>query len=177
LYLASHTGDAAAVRNIFYASNDGERQLCDCFAELLAAGGKLEEALRAKYGQGDASFAAPMMTQSDLAKLDSAKLEEDGDSAQLTPAGESRPMKFKRVDGQWKLIVSDYAGATKENLPEQIETLTSMARVFEGAAADVAAGKYPNASDAEAGIQQKLYDLIVAAVQKTPPTSAPATRP
>jgi pyrroline-5-carboxylate reductase len=85
-------------------------------------------------------------------------------------------MKFKLVNGEWKLLISDYAGATPDNLKQQLETLQKMTRVLDTAATDVNAGKYPTAPEAEAGIQQKLYEVVITAVQRNPPTQ-PATAP
>lgn len=179
LYTAVQAQDGAAIREIFYTGDDSEKDLAASFADMLVAGKKLEDAVRTRYGGGDTPSPG-MMSKDELAKIDQAKVELQGDTAQLLPAGQARPLKFKQVAGRWKLLVSDYAGATRENLPQQLETLKKMTKVLDGAAADVAAGKYPTAPEAEAGIQQKLYNVIIGAVQRTPPTNpstAPATRP
>ncbi len=171
LYNAVQAGDPAAIQDVLYAADDSEKHLCRCFADLLVAGRKLQEAVRARFTQGDAKFALPMITQSDLAKYDQGQTQIQGDEAQLTLSGQAHPLKFKRIDGKWKVIASDFAGATPANLPQQMQTLAQLTRVLNEAAADVDSGKYPNPAEAEAGIQQKLYDVMVAAVQKSPPTT------
>jgi hypothetical protein len=173
LYNAVQADDPGAIQDVLYAANDQEKQLCRTFADLLVAGRKLQEAVRSKFAQGDANFAAPMITQSDLAKYDQGheQISADGDEAQLTLSGQAHPLKFKKVEGKWKVIASDYAGATPANLPQQMHTLARLTRVLTEAAADVDSGKYPTAAEAEAGIQQKLYDVIIDAVQKSPPTT------
>ena len=175
LYNAVQAQDGPAIKEILYGSTDVEKDLCASFADLLVAGKRLESAVKSRYGAGAGSISPGVMGKDELTKIEQGKTELDGDSAQLIPAGRARPLKFKRVNGQWKLIVADYAGGTAANLPRQLETIRSMDRVIDAAATDVADGKYQSAAEAEAAIQQKLYDVIITAVQKNPPASAPST--
>ena len=133
LYHAVQGADPAAIQQVLYAANDSEKQLCRHFADLLVAGRKLEEAVRGKFAQGGGNFALPMITQSDLAKYDQGLLQPHGDDeAELTLSGQAHPLKFKRIGGQWKVVVSDYAGAAPANLPQQLQTLGQFTTCFAG---------------------------------------------
>ena len=179
LYLAVQQADAQAIEQIFYAADDQQKELCRCFADLLVAGRKFQDAIRVKYGQSGANLGTGMFTDADLARYDQGKLVIDGDTAQLTPEGqsESHPLKFKRVDDKWKLIVTDYAGATDANLPRQLQTLQAMTQALRTSAAEIGAGKYPTADEAAAAIQQKFHAVMEASLRNNPATTQSSGAP
>ena len=49
--------------------------------------------------------------------------------------------KFKKADGQWKLIVTDYAHAAPAEIPKQVELLKSMSEVMTKATDEINANK------------------------------------
>ena len=106
----------AGVRAAFYAGDAAQRALADAMADFIVAGKTLGDAARAKYGAAGDPLGRGMLDPADLAKLDAATVKETGDAATLDVPGQARPMSFRRQDGAWRLVVTDFGGASPESI-------------------------------------------------------------
>src|SRR3954452_15492189 len=116
LYHAVAAGDAAAVRRILLAENETQEQLAAAFADVMTAGKKLNDAARDKFGAAGDASGRPTITEEDAARIDRATVtptgKRGGDEVQLEVPGQVKPMVWRKSDdGQWRLLVPDFAGA------------------------------------------------------------------
>ena len=116
-----------------------------------------------------------MLDPGDLSKIDQATVKVTGDAATLDIPGQTRPMSFRRRDGTWRLVVTDFGGAAPENLPRQIALVRLLTEAVESAAADVDAGKFKTADAAAMAVHQRLSAAMMKSYR--PATTRAATRP
>src|SRR4051812_12335667 len=177
-YAAVEAGDAAAMRDMIGADDADHQKLAQAFADVIAAGKKLADVARDKYGAAGDPIGRGSITREDAAKIDSATVEENGDDATLTIPGQQTPIKLHRTSGAWKLDIRSFHGARAEELPAQITLVSNMAAALTEAADEINTGKYATATEAESAIQQKLNEVMIKAVKPaTQPTSQPTTKP
>jgi hypothetical protein len=179
LYKAVDAEDGEAILKIFDARDESERELAKAFADLIVAGKKLADATKAKFNTSGESLGAGVITKEELAKLDQADVKEEGDIATLTTAGQARPMRFHRTGKQWQLIVADFANVEEIGVSHQVFLLKKVAGVMSDMAGEIQAGKYATNTDAEAAIQTKLANVMIAAARfaTTKPSTAATTKP
>ena len=161
LFLAISHGDREALRAALFAGDDMQRQLADAMADLIVSGKRLGDAARIKFGAAGDPLGRGMLDPADLSKLDAAVVKETGDAATLDVPGQTRPMSFRRQDGQWKLVVTDFGGATPENVERQARLVRLMADEVAQAATEVAEGKFKTPEEAATAIQSRLNTAMV----------------
>jgi hypothetical protein len=171
-YQAMEAGDPAAVRAALYAADAQEKELADAYAAQLTAAKALGDAAKNKFGAAGDALSKGLPLKDEIAKLDSAEETVTGETATLKLTGQPKPLRFIKADGRWRLFISDYAGATGEDLAPQVAVLKDMAAVFNGAAIDISADKYPSAQEAQRALQQKLGAVLFNSLRKHPPTTA-----
>jgi hypothetical protein len=177
-YEAMEASDAAAVRASFHAANEDEKQLADAYAGLLTAAKALGDAAKAKFAASGDALSKGMPVKDEIAKLKAAEETITGNTATLKVNPKGKPFRLVKSEGRWRLSVSDYAGATPENIQGQITVLRDMAATFTAITADITGDKFPTANDAQRALQQKLQAVVYNTLKKSPPTSAPtATKP
>ncbi|MEO6436781.1 MAG: hypothetical protein ABIP55_13615 [Tepidisphaeraceae bacterium] len=162
LFVAISEGNRDAVRAGFYAGDDAQRLLADAMVDLIINGKKLGDAARVKFGASADPIARGMLDPADLGKLDAATVKETGDAATLDVPGQTRPMSFRKQDGNWRLVVTDFAGAAPANIANQTKLVRLMAAAIDEAATDVAAGKFKTVEAATTAIQQRLHAAMLA---------------
>lgn len=178
LFNAITAGDRDAVAAAFFATDDGERALATAMADVIVAGKKLGNAAQEKFGAAGDPIGRGMLDPGDLAKIEDATvLETAPDAAVMTVPGQPRPMSFRKQDGDWKLVVTDFAGAAPENLAKQTRLVGAMAHALDAAATDIAAGKYKTTEEATFAIQQSLHQVMLSFYRPstTRSTTSPAT--
>jgi hypothetical protein len=175
-YEAMEAGDAKAVRAVFHTTTDDERTLADAFAAQLTAARALGEAAKAKFAATGDALSRGLPLRDEIAKLDPAAVTIEGDNATVKLPGQAKPLRLvKGGEGRWRISIADYAGVTPENLAAQTAVLRDMATVFNTVAADIAADKFPSATEAQRALQQKLQAVLFNTLTKHPPTTAKAT--
>ena len=163
LFKAISAGDRDAVADGFYAADADQRALADAMADLIVAGKKLGDAAKEKFGRASDPIGRGMLDPSDLSKLDEATVKESADGmAVMTVPGQARPMSFRRQDGKWKLVVTDFSGAAPQNIEKQTGLVKAMAEAIDSSAADIAAGKFATPEQATNAIQQSLHQVMLA---------------
>ena len=174
-YEAMEANDAARVRTSFYTATAQETALADAYADQLTAARTLGEALKQKYGATGDALSKGIPLREEIAALDKAEVKVDGDKATLKLPDQQRPLHLVKVNGSWRIAIADYAGATPANIAVQTKVLSEMAGIFDSVAADVTAGKFPGAAEAQRALQQKLQVVLFNTLQKHPPTTTQAT--
>ncbi len=175
LFEAIEAADSAAVRAQFQATTPQEIALADAYAEQIAAAKAFGDIAKTKYGVNGDSLTKGTPMRDSIAKLEQAEILVTGDQATVKMPGQARSLRLAKVDGRWRVVLSDYAGATPENIASQTAVLKEMGEVFRSVAADISADKFASTPDAQRALQQKLQAVIFNSLQKNPPTSRPAT--
>ena len=80
-YAAVEAGDAAGMRDMIGADDPEHQKLAQAFADVIAAGKKLADVAKDKYGAAGDPIGRGSITREDAAKIDSANVEENGDDA------------------------------------------------------------------------------------------------
>ena len=174
-YQAMEAGDAAAVRAVLQATTPEEKELADAYAAQLSAARALGEAAKNKFGAIGDALSKGIPLRDAITKLASAEENVTGDAATVKLPGQAKPVRLAKSEGQWKILVADYAGAAGENLAVQVAVLKDMATAFNAVASDISADKFPNAQEAQRALQQKLQGVLFNTLQKNPPTTAKST--
>ena len=167
LWHAIATGDVLQVGDSLDTSDD---RLTGAAAELLVAGKKLSDTASARFGKSGHPIGRTMLDFGDpdqaLSKL---QITETGDTATVTGENQTK-MQFRRTNGQWRLVVPEFTGGKREDLPQQVKLLHDMAVALNEAAREIQSGKYDTAPEAERLIQDRLHAVMIE-------TFRPATRP
>ncbi|HTL30274.1 MAG TPA: hypothetical protein VL282_13670 [Tepidisphaeraceae bacterium] len=174
LVQAVEAGDGDALKKIMLSEGPDQEHLASAFSDVIVAGKKLSDAARVKFGAAGEAMGQGMITNEDIAKIDTAQVDEKGDKATLTIAGQAKPMNFQKKDDQWKLQVMDFAGAQPDSITKQRSLLGAVAHALNEAAEEISSGRYANVKDAEAAVTAKLNNVMVKNFQ---PTSAPTSKP
>lgn len=175
LFHAVASGDRDAIREALHASDDQQKALADAMAELIVNGKRLGDVAHEKFGAEGDALGRGMLDPSALSRLDSATVNETGDSATIEVKGQNRPMSFRRSDGRWRLVITNFAGAAPENIEKQTRLVRLMAGAMDESATDIAAGKYKTATDATVAIQKRLHEVMLKFYR--PSTTRAATQP
>lgn len=175
LFNAITAADREAVAASLYSTNADQAQLASAMADMIVAGKKLGDASRDRFGKSGDPIGRGMLDPADLTKIDDAAVTETGDSATLTVAGQPRPMSFRKQDGKWKLVITDFGGAAPENITKQIRLVRLMTEAIETSAKEIAAGEYKTPDAALTAIQQRLHAVMLQFYR--PATTRSATMP
>jgi hypothetical protein len=155
-FIAAQAGDAAAIRNACIGSSEQKEMTVQFLRGCLAAG-KLDAAATAKFGReetvkafsDDLKRTASMMTDA-LAALTNCEVKIDGTNATIAAkpgaAGSlPDPVKLQKVAGQWKVLLD--LDVSKQDF--NTDLLQAMAESQEKCAADIKAGLYKTAAEAQ----------------------------
>ena len=161
LFLAIQAGDAAGVLDALYQPNAQQAELMSARADLIVAGKRIGDAMHNQFGPSGDVMGAGTLNSADLAKLEEATVEQNGDRAKITVPGQPRPMSFRRQDDKWRLVISDVTTATPESLAKQTQLVRMMADAMKTGATDVAAGTYKTPDAAKKAIEQRLQNVML----------------
>jgi hypothetical protein len=149
---ALENGDADAAKK---ACTGGDPKMIDSLANAAGNMKKMREAAISKFGdEGKTAFNGPdgddmgMMTT----KVDDAVEKIDGDKAMLT-LKDGKPLALKKVDGDWKVDVSEMSGLGSSMGAAMFD---SMGKAAKEVTDDVNTGKYKSAADAKTAFGQKM---------------------
>ncbi len=167
-------GDGDAIKKIMLAEGPEQEKLAAAFSDVIVSGKKLSDAARAKFGSAGEALGQGMITKDDVAKIDTAQVEQKDNTATLTISGQAKPLVFQKKETEWRLTVMDFAGALPDQIDKQRQLLAAVAHAMTEATDEITSGRYANATDAEAAIKQKLNNVMVKNFQ---PTTAPTSKP
>lgn len=187
LFTATDAGDAAVIRSVLYTASPLEEKMAKTMAELSSAMATLQSAIGTTFGgdqarvQADNRAAASRIRDELLAKLTEAI---DGDHAvvKLDAMGNFQPMEFKKIDGQWKVLIGKSLEKTDAaTVEKQLDATAIQVKVIRDVAADVSAGKFKTVADVKQTMDAKVRQALMQYVQEqskpaTQPSTAPTTQ-
>jgi hypothetical protein len=171
--------DTAAVRQLLYVENDPQQDLAAGYGKVILASKRLGDIAKQKFPNSQNQLALGTVVPEDAAKIESAMVSITGDKAVVRMTGNPTPVNLRRVDGAWRVLVGEGAGA--DNSPshraDRLALLQNLADAMNQSADELNADKYPTIQDAEAAVKQRMSAVIAKALQADPPTSRPAIQP
>jgi len=167
--------DAPAARSLCVGSQQ-DLDLVDAIVAAIKARQKLVVAARDKFGAAGASVAREEQTsvgQQMARDVADAALKIEGDRATITPRGDrEEPLKLRKVGEAWKM---DMAAMLGSEGPDRIaNTYRAMAKAYDQTAAEIQAGKYKTAQEANDVFAPRLNAALSGVIA---PTTQPTTRP
>ena len=176
LYDAVAKADGERVKQLLVADNDPEQKLVGAFSNLLLSGKTLGKAAKDKFpGVGDA-FVQGTLAPEDAQQIDGATETIDGENATIVLKSDQPQIKLRKVSGSWRVVAwEETSPPTKNSVANQIALIQGLADAMSLTAADISAGKFPDAGEAEAALKERLSAVLGRAMQN--PTSRPTTRP
>ncbi|HYE62411.1 MAG TPA: hypothetical protein VD997_10475 [Phycisphaerales bacterium] len=141
----------------------------DAMKPLIAAGTRLDQAFKAKFGKGMSGAGGgmatalgggmdptAMVTQMQSLEASAFTIEETGDTAKAVSGSET--IHLKKFNGKWMVYIPELEGPQSAMVAPM---LAPVAKVFEDFAAEVEAGKYDSAEAANEAMQQKLRAVMM----------------
>jgi hypothetical protein len=117
--------------------------------KVLAA----QEAAEARFGQSGAAVCGGLPSLDDI---DQAAETIQGDTATLALKNQSKQLKLKRVDGQWKLDVFSILGIDPKDKDSARRMLAAAASAADRVAQQIKSGQYKSADDASAALNSGM---------------------
>jgi hypothetical protein len=175
LFHAISRGDRGVIARGLYAADDEQRALANAMADLLVNGKRLGDAARERFGKDSDPIAAGMLDPADLSRLDAATVKQSADTATLEVPDQSRPMSFRKSDGRWQLVVTDFAAAAPQNIARQTRLVRMMAEAMDESAREISAGKYKTVEPALTAFQKRLHEVMLEFTRPATTRAAGAT--
>jgi hypothetical protein len=160
LAAALRDGDADRIRQVMYSSNASEARMVAAMADMAKAMAALQRAAVKAFGREGAKEVVGDTDATDTeskAHIDSAEVKVQGDTATVTMEdGEEAPVVLKRVDGRWRLPMSELSrGADLAALEERLAGLAEQSSLVRELAEEVGSGKYASPAQAKEAWQSR----------------------
>jgi hypothetical protein len=142
--VALDKGDAAAAKALLPA-DEIHAKWVDASIALSASLKKLDAAATLRFNEAGKSVSQNQLHLLDSFKsLETAQEKIEGDTATLTPADQTQPLRLLRVDGKWQLQI----GPGKADAPRQLALYGRLTKAANSTAEEITAGAYRSAEAA-----------------------------
>jgi hypothetical protein len=174
---AMDAGDQAAIRQVLDYEGKLQGEMADSIGQMAAAQAQLKHAALQTYGkEGARGLLGDSISEVGDQLLESAQEHITGDSATVSiPGGDS--IVLKRIDGQWKLPLSEVSkGISEQEIRQRIDEIAHQAAIYRETAEEVTNKKYKTSEQVAEALRGRL---LKAATQPTsrPVEGEPATLP
>lgn len=152
---AVQRGDMAAVRTVSIGEEE-DYKIIESLAHLIDAGGKLQDAAVAKFGEPGRQ--ATQDVQSDFARhVEQGEEHIDDQTASIGGRDRQDPLRLKKAEGGWKVDLSTFRQR------EQLQSIVpKILKVMTDATAGIQSGKYKTAQEVHEALQQQVSAIITA---------------
>lgn len=175
LFTATERGDAAGVQKVLLVENDPNSEALKAYGDLILAAKKLGDTAKQKYPVVPNGFAQATILPEDAARIDSAQLIQNGDSATIKILGRAEPVTLRRIDGSWRVIIQQGADDPARQT-RRIDLLKGLTDAMNKTTEEIAGDKFPTVQDAETRVKERVGAAMSRAMQNDPPASRPATQ-
>lgn len=174
LATALRDGDAESIRQVMHAADPAEVRMVAAMAEMARAMALLQRAAVKAFGEEGAKEVIGDTQTTDAqgrARIDSADVRVQGETATvILPEGEDAPVTLRRVDGRWKVPMSELSkDADRAALDERLAELAEQAKVVQQIAKDIEGGQFNTPAQAYSAWQSRAMQ----AVTRRPPAKKP----
>ncbi|MBC8106262.1 MAG: hypothetical protein H7Z14_06700 [Anaerolineae bacterium] len=178
LRVAMEAADETALRDLLFAADEDQRKLNDALGGVVVASSRLSAAANARFGDSGDPIAGKAFLPADLTGVDSASLEERGDIATIKLPARDHTLTLRRgQDGMWRIDLFSFAGATRQQLPQQLAMLHEFSAALNELATDTRGGRFVSVADLKAAIQDRVHGTIARSMREPRPATIPSTRP
>ena len=174
---ALRDGDADRIRQVMHASNAAETRMVAAMAEMARAMARLQKAAVKAFGEEGAREIVGDTQATDAegrARIDAADVRVTGDTATvIVPEGEDAPVVLKRVEGRWKVPMSELSKhADPAALDERLAELTEQRKLVAQLTDEIGAGQFNSPAQAKDAWQSRAMQVVTRRppVQRRPPT-------
>lgn len=180
---ATANQDYDAMLAMTYFPDADTRSLGESMVGLMRSFGKLDKSMQSKFGTSFTDLAAgnPMLASLPLAKakqeaqaykalkVESLEVQVKGDGATVRSPAEDKPLNFRKVEGKWVYFPAEIADMianpqARAQIGMMKQMFAPMGAAVEAVAADVEAGKYPDAPSAMQAFQAKMMEAMQGAM-------------
>ena len=177
---ALDAGDRKAVLDLLSATNPADQKLADATADVAEASARLRQTAGKAFGEEAARPLGVQVgaTPEAIARIDSAKVQLDGERATVRANdSEGPPMVLARVNGSWKVPVSELSKDVEAaDVEKNVAALADQARLLRELSEEVAAGKYKTAADARQALDRRIMQSAFPQSGPTTTSATPTTR-
>lgn len=157
---AMEAGDAEAAKA---ASTGGDPKMIESMAKVAGNMKKLKEAAVSKFGEEGKSIGGGPGGKGDglsemVKQVDESTEQITGDTATLTPKGGGEVLKMKKVNGDWKMDVSQLGGGMAQLGAGMFD---AMAKAAAETTDEINAGKYKTAKEAQTALGMKMVGAMM----------------
>ena len=181
LAAALRDGDAEAIRQVMHAADPAEVRMVAAMAEMARAMAVLQRAAVKAFGEEGAKEVVGDTQATDAqgrARIDSADVRVQGETATvILPEGEDAPVTLRRVDGRWKVPMSELSkDADRSVLDERLAELAEQAKVVQQIAKDIEGGQFNSPAQAYSAWQSRAMQAVTRRVPTKKPEGGSAPR-
>jgi len=176
---AMQAGDASKIKTLIATTNPTEEKMVDAMATMAVSQKRFRSAAEAEYGDSAKELTGDTEagTAEGLAKIDAAPETINGDTATVDPTGQPgvAPLTLKKVNGQWRIPISELArGVDQNTIQQRLDDLAFMSQMMNESADEVSKGMYKTPKDAGEAIKSKM---MVAMMKRANAATQSATQP
>lgn len=174
LNLAMRDGDVETIKRMFLAASPAEAKMVQADAEMAAALADLRRAAIAAYGEQGAKTltgdTAAGSAQS-LARIENADITTTADAATVTYRDEKEsPFILRRVDGEWKVPVSEQGKPLdREALDQRLADLSGQTSVVRDIIKGIQNHKFTTPEQAREAWQSRIFQAATSQPAKSQP--------
>jgi hypothetical protein len=171
---ALRDGDAGRIREVMYATTPAESRMVAAMADMAAAMAQLQKAAVKAFGEEGAKEIVGDTQATDAqgrARIDAAEVRLAGDTATvIVPEGEDAPVVLKRVNGQWKVPMSELSkNADPSALEERLTELGEQRKLVAQLTDEIGQGQFKNPAQAKDAWQSRAMQAVT---RRPPPRKA-----
>lgn len=146
------SGDAETAKK---ASTGIDPKVIDAMAAMSLNMKKMRDAAAAKFGDDgkNITFGSAEDPAEMVKSIENADVKTSGDTATITPKEGGRPFQVKKVDGEWKVDMSEMNGMMSTMGTGMFD---SMGKAASQTADDINAGKFKTATEARQAFAMKM---------------------
>jgi hypothetical protein len=181
---ALRDGDAARIREVMHATTPAETRMVAAMADMAGAMAQLQKAAVKAFGDEGAKEIVGDTQATDAqgrARIDAADVRVTGDTATvLVPEGEDAPVMLKRVNGQWKVPMSELSkNAEPAALEARLTELNEQRKLVGQLTDEIAQGQFKSPAQAKDAWQSRAMQAVTRRppARKPQPEGAKSTEP
>lgn len=162
---ALREGDADRIRQVMHATSSAETRMVASMADMARAMAQLQKAAVKAFGEQGAKEIVGDTQATDAdgrARIDAADVRVTGDTATvIVPEGEDAPVVLKRVEGHWKVPMSELSkNADPAALDERLTELTEQRKLVTQLTEEIAAGQFTSPAQAKDAWQSRAMQAV-----------------
>lgn len=170
--MAMANGDAAKVKECYWAETPDEKAVVEAYGHMASSISALSKAATERYGpDGFDNIGFGRMFAAEIKRVEGTRLFVDGPKALAFTNNDAEPdLRLVRVETGWKISATSFSHPARA-----AARIDAQASAYDELAAEIAAGKYRLAADAQVAGRNKVIQAKKALEEKLKASTQPAT--